>query len=105
MKRESYRSIGELLGEYVSENNLEEGLQRVRIFKAWDRVVAAQLAPFMSADKASAMTLSKSFSGGVLRCSMGSSVVRSQLRSQSDNLVKTINNLLGNNAVTKIIFY
>ena len=39
MKRENTQLISAVIAEFIKEERLEEGLQRARIFKAWDIVV------------------------------------------------------------------
>ena len=39
MKRSGIRSIGDLLGDFVRDSNLEEGLLETRVCEAWDALV------------------------------------------------------------------
>lgn len=103
MKRQSSRNIADILSEYVKESHLEEGLFKVKVSDAWDRVVEAELGPFYLPEQIPSLTVSRSYSGRVLKCTMASSVVRSQLRSRSACLVSSINSILGGEFVEKII--
>jgi len=75
----------EVMSEFVKSMGLVAGLNEQRVYAAWDAVSGAQ-----------AYTLSKSFRGGILYCTMKSSVVRNQLSFSNDLIIKDINTFLMN---------
>ena len=95
MKRENTKSIAEALLGFVEENHLEEGLQRVRIFDAWDLVMKEMASGTISPERVEALTSRKYFRDGVLTCTITSSTVRAQLRFQLEPLRRKLNSLLG----------
>lgn len=103
MKKDLTRSIADIVADYVQESHLEDGLFRAKVFEAWDRVVEAELGPFFPTEQIPSLTISKYFVNGVLKCTMASSVVRSQLRARSSYLVTSINRILGEGCVNKIV--
>ena len=102
MKRENTKSIADILPQFIEENHLGEGLQRARIFDAWDLVMKEMTAGVISPERAEALTSRKSFRDGVLTCTMSSSTIRAQLRFQLEAIRHKLNSLLGDELVTKI---
>ena len=72
-----------VVAAYVRSMHLEKGLDERRVFKAWDEASAA--APY---------TLNRSFRGGTLYVTISSSVVRSNLFLQRNDLAAKINAIL-----------
>ncbi len=103
MKRENTKSIAELLPRFVEENHLEEGLQRVRIFDAWDLVMKEMTSGAISPERAEALTSRKFFRDGVLTCTITSSTIRAQLRFQLEPIRRKLNSLLGDELVSRIV--
>ncbi|MBO4571697.1 MAG: DUF721 domain-containing protein [Bacteroidales bacterium] len=103
MRRQNSESISSLLKSFVEENHLEDGLQRVRIFEAWDTALCSLVAPSMGDEAALRLTSRKFFRDGVLTCTISSSTVRSQLRFHLEPLRDRVNSLLGGEVVTRII--
>ena len=73
----------ELVSAFIREMKLSSGLNRQRVFEAWDTVTGA--APY---------TLSKSFAKGILFVTLSSSVVRNQLFFQRAEIAEGINAFL-----------
>ena len=94
MKRENTQLIKDVLQEFIKEERLEDGLQRVRIFGAWDLVVG---------DAGARATTSKFFRDGILYCTINSSIVRTQLYYRKEEIVLKINKMLNDNIVSKIV--
>lgn len=94
MKRENTQLIKDVLQEFIKEERLEDGLQRVRIFGAWDLVVG---------DAGARATTSKFFRDGILYCTINSSIIRTQLYYRKEEIVLMINKMLNDNIVSKIV--
>lgn len=94
MKRENTQLIKEVLQEFIKEERLEDGLQRVRIFSTWDLVVG---------DAGARATTSKFFRDGILYCTINSSIVRTQLYYRKEDIALQMNKMLNDSLVSKII--
>lgn len=94
MKRENTQLIKDVLQEFIKEERLEDGLQRVRIFGAWDLVVG---------DAGARATTSKFFRDGILYCTINSSIIRTQLYYRKEEIVQQMNKMLNGNLISKII--
>ena len=102
MRRSNTINLGETISEYIRESHLEGGLMRVRIYDAWDDLMAEIASPSMSAEEAKALTSSKFYKDKVLTCRISSSLVRTQLRFQLDSLRDRLNARLGGPYVDRI---
>ena len=80
LARKEAVGMDELIRWFVQDMRLSSGLNRQRVFAAWDKVTGA--APY---------TLSKTFFKGILYCTLSSSVVRSQLSFQRNEIAGAIN--------------
>jgi len=94
MKRENTQLIKDILQEFIKEEHLEDGLQRVRIFRTWDLVVG---------EAGARATTNKFFRDGILYCTINSSIVRTQLYYRKDDIVVMMNKMLNVSLVSKII--
>lgn len=94
MKRENTQLIKDILREFIKEEHLEDGLQRVRIFGVWDLVVG---------DAGARATTSKFFRDGILYCTINSSIVRTQLYYRKEEIVQQMNKLLSSDIITRLI--
>lgn len=103
MKREQFKSLGSCLKEFVSNENLEEGLLRVRVFSAWDSVVYDLTSKFLTREQASTITVNRFYKDKVLTCKLNSSVVRNQLTMAKPQIIKQMNSLLRGNYINMII--
>ena len=81
-RKEAY-SMDELIRQYVNEMKLVNGLNRQRIFEAWDQ-----------ASGAARYTVGKYLKDGVLYCSISSPVVRNRLFFQKQRILELINAFL-----------
>lgn len=78
--RKEAQGMSELIVQYIREMKLSSGFNRQRVFEAWDKVSGA-----------SRYTVDRFFRGGILYCTISSSVVRNTLYFQRDVLLKEIN--------------
>lgn len=83
LARKKAYSMDELIHQYIKEMKLVNGLNRQRIFYAWDR-----------ASGAARYTVGRYMKGGVLYCSISSSVIRSQLFFQKSRILELMNGFL-----------
>lgn len=94
MEREKAKKIDQIIEQFIRSEGLADGLLRVRVFEAWDIVVGEDAARY---------TNKKFFRDGKLFCSIGSSVLRSQIYFQKDQIKKEINSLLSGDHIVDII--
>lgn len=94
MKRENTQLIKDILQEFIKEEHLEDGLQRVRIFRTWDLVVG---------EAGARATTNKFFRDGILYCTINSSIVRTQLYYCKEDIALQMNKMLNDSLVSKII--
>lgn len=83
LRRREAVNLGSMLRFFLNDAGLMPGWNSNRVYMAWDRISGA-----------AGYTLGKSFIGGVLYCSLSSSVVRSQLYFQRDVLLNELNRAL-----------
>ncbi len=94
MKRENTQLISAILKEFIKEEHLEDGLQRVRIFQAWDLIVG---------EAGAKATSNKFFRDGILYCTVNSSIIRTQLYYRKEDIVAQMNKMLNGEIVLKLI--
>ena len=94
MKRENTQLIRAVIEEFIKEERLEEGLNRARLFKAWDLVVG---------ETGANATTNKFFKDGVLYCTINSSILRTQMYYRKDDIIAHMNKMLNGAIVTKLI--
>ena len=95
MKREQTRCIGDVIGDFIKEQNLADGLLQARVFEAWGLLWAGSV-------RVRDYTAWHSFKDGVLTCKINSSVVRSHLGFQVEPLRVQLNSLLQDEVVRQI---
>ena len=94
MKRENTRLISAIIEEFIKEERLEEGLNRTRLFRAWDIVVG---------ENGARATSNKFFREGVLYCTINSSIMRTQMYYNRENIITQLNKMLNGTVVNKLI--
>ncbi len=94
MKRQSAKTITELLSIFLRNQGLQGELERIEIFEAWDKVVGI---------RAANATQNKFFKDGILHCTVNSSALRSSLYFQLEAIKEQINSELRRKIVTKIV--
>lgn len=102
MRRKEFKTIGDYLNDFVTTPFFSAGLQTVKVFDAWDKVLTDKLFPYMQKEEVLNFTLNKFFKNGVLSCKISSSVVRSQMMMQKEMIISAINIILGEDVVKTI---
>ncbi|MBP5301721.1 MAG: DUF721 domain-containing protein [Bacteroidales bacterium] len=96
MIRQKSIRLGDILDACIPENStLGKGLLGARIKNAYSQTVGSS---------AAAATMNVTFKEGTLRCKISSSVYRMHLAANKDEIIKSINALLGKEQVKSIIF-
>ena len=93
MKRQEAERLDSVVRRLLRGSVLEEGITRVQVCEAFDRVSGF-----------SGYVLRKNFSAGILYCSMRSSMARELARPMKNAMIEKINSELGENLVKDIVF-
>lgn len=94
MKRKQARVLKDIIDQALQESGLAEGLETLKIHKAWDEVIG----------KSAAQECTKrTFRSGRYTVHVASSVLRCQLDMQKIFLKERLNIVLGSDAVQEII--
>ncbi len=94
MQRTNANKISLLIEQFIKEQGLAEGLERVRIFRAWDLVVGETVAK---------ATSNKFFKDGVLYCTINSSIIRTHLYYNKEDILAKLNKMLQSDIINKIV--
>ncbi|MBC8770176.1 DUF721 domain-containing protein [Arenibacter sp. F26102] len=86
--------LGEALQEFISENKLQKGMDRVNAREAWINLMGNGVNNYTTAIELRSDTLFVSLS---------SSVLREELSLGKSKIIKLLNEELGKNLITKIV--
>ncbi len=94
MRRQKAVLLGDLFGEFLKSEGLERGIERIRVFEAWDSAVGGRIAD---------MTTEKYFKDGRLICKLDSSSAKSYLFAQRKTIIEKMNSILESTLIKEII--
>jgi len=94
MRRQKVMSVGEIFNDLIQKQGLSQGLERIRVFEAWNEVVGEKLA---------ALTIDKYYKDGRLVCVIGSSVAKNELFMRRIEIADNINSKLGSQVLKHVI--
>jgi predicted nucleic acid-binding Zn ribbon protein len=94
MRRSKTQSLAEVIGDYISEMNIERKLKEVDLVESWEQLVGKGIA-----SKTTRLYLKK----GVLHIHLKSSVVRNELMMIRENLRSRLNERAGEELVKEIV--
>jgi len=86
--------LGEALQEFISENKLQKGMDRVNAREAWINLMGNGVNNYTTAIE---------LRGDTLFVSLSSSVLREELSLGKSKIIKLLNEELGKNLITKIV--
>lgn len=95
MRREKTEPISEIIKQFIKSERLEEGLLRVEIYQAWDKVVGEKFAEKTSGKYYDSKTKT-------LTCKISSSMFRSHLQFDIGSVINNINSYFPEPVVEKI---
>jgi len=87
------KSIKELIGAFIKENNLTKGFAQIRVKEAWQQVMGNGVQSY---------TTSIKFQNEVLIVHLSSSVLREELSYGTDKIIKMMNEALGEMLIKKV---
>lgn len=93
MRKKEPESLEFLIRRMLRGSPLEEGLTKVHVYEA-----------LMQSCGCEAYVLNKDFRGGVLFCTLSSSIVRQQLLERKASILEDMNRRLGEDLVKDIVF-
>ena len=95
MRRTNEKSLGKILEDVIKDNNLGDGITQARINEIWVELMSR---PIIS------RTTKLRFINKTLTIYLTSSVIRSELDYQKEELKKQFNDRLGDSTIDKIEF-
>ncbi len=95
MRRSATRSIGEVLGDFVRQNDFELKLKEVEVVEHWHEMMGAAMGKY---------TRKISISRGILHVEISSPVVKAELIMNREELRRRLNERAGMELVRQIVF-
>lgn len=86
-------SIDEVLKQFINENKLAQGLDKIKIQETWEEMMGSNIARY---------TEKVSLKGDTLTVYLTSSVLREELGYGKDKIIKMLNEMLGEEQIKKI---
>ena len=86
--------LSDALREFVEENNLQDGLDKVNVREAWAELMG---------NGVNSYTTSVQLKQGVLYVQLSSSVLREELSYGKEKIMNMLNESLGKQLITKVI--
>ena len=93
-KYNAHRPLGQVLGDFIKENRLQQGMDRVDARTAWTQLMGKGVNNYTTAVE---------LKGDTLYVSLSSSVLREELSLGKSKLVSMINEELGRELVKKLV--
>ncbi|MDX1315548.1 MAG: DUF721 domain-containing protein [Eudoraea sp.] len=93
-KHKNQQSLGEALQEFISNNNLQGGIDEVNVREAWERVLGNGVNHY---------TKSVSLRNNTLYVNLSSSVLREELSLGTSRIIAMLNEDLGREVIEKLI--
>ncbi|MFO7574632.1 MAG: DUF721 domain-containing protein [Bacteroidales bacterium] len=94
MRRNKTQSLAEVIGDYVSEMNIDRKLKEVSVVGSWESIVGKAIA---------SKTTSVRFRNGKLHVHLKSSVIRNELLMLRESLRTKLNEKAGEEIVKEIV--
>lgn len=86
--------LGELLGEFIKENSLQKGMDRVDVRQAWTQLMG---------NGVNSYTRAVELKNDILYVSLSSSVLREELSLGKTKIITMINEEMGREVVKKLV--
>jgi len=87
------KSIKDLMGDFIKENNLSKGFAKIKVEEAWTQVMGPGVKSYTTAVK---------IQNEVLVVHLSSSVLREELSYGKDKIKDMMNEVLGNTLIKKV---
>jgi hypothetical protein len=89
-----HKPIGNVLGDFIKTNRLQEGLDKVSVNEAWKKVMGKAIMNYTTAVQ---------LDGDTLYVQLSSSVLREELSYGREKIINMINEELGKELVEKLV--
>ncbi|MCF8714848.1 DUF721 domain-containing protein [Joostella atrarenae] len=93
-RRNEYRTINDVLKDFVTENKLEKGMDKVDVRNAWQNLMGNGVNNY---------TTQVQLKQDTLHVSLSSSVLREELSYGKEKIIKMLNEELGKDIVKSIV--
>lgn len=95
MKKREPLSIGEIIGQFIAENKMEQKLDETQVMRLWPRIAG---------ETANAYTQSMYVRNRILYVHLTSAVLRNELMLLRSELLRRFNDEFGHPVIDNIIF-
>lgn len=95
MQRKNSQALGEIIQQFLKENHLDKRINETQIIDAWPKVLGNAVASY---------TKSIFVKNQVLYVQLSSSVLRHELQMSRERIVFRLNEQVGGQVITDIIF-
>ncbi|MGM0620501.1 MAG: DUF721 domain-containing protein [Bacteroidota bacterium] len=95
MRRSNTQSLAEALRSYISEMRMERKLKEVDVVQSWEEALGKTISKY---------TRNIYLSKGILFVEVSSPVVKNELLMMREDIRKRLNDVAGEEMVTKIVF-
>ena len=93
-RHNEHLSLSDALKEFVSENHLQSGLDKIDVAHAWEQLMGKGVNNY---------TTSVQLNGSVLYVKLSSSVLREELSYGKEKIVNMLNEAIGKELVKKLV--
>jgi len=87
-------ALKDVLKDFVKDNKLEDGLDKVRVIETWNKVIGTSLGGYVT---------TIDFNKGTLYITVSSSVMRQELSYGIDKMISLLNEELQSDLIKKLI--
>lgn len=101
MRRSNTQSIGEVIGEFVKQHNLEKKLKETKVISQWEEIIGSW--ENIIGKTVARATTKMFFKEKTLYVYLNSSVVRNELVMIRAGIIKRINDISGEEIVTELV--
>lgn len=95
MQRKNSQPIGEIINQFLRENHLDRKLNETHLLEAWPKILGSAVASY---------TTSIFIKNRVLYVQLSSSVLRHELQMSRERIVFRLNEQVGHEVITDIVF-
>lgn len=94
MRHNEHNKLSDLLKDFVKDNHLEKGLDKVNVREAWEQLMGSGVNNY---------TTNIQLKGDTLHVQLSSSVLREELSYGKDKIISMLNEALGKELVKKLV--
>ena len=94
MRHNEHNKLSDLLKDFVKDNHLEKGLDKVNVRDAWEQFMGSGVNNY---------TTDVQLKGNTLHVQLTSSVLREELSYGKDKIISMLNEALGKELIKKIV--